>query len=146
MSTKLSTTLAETTPAAASTVIGKSIFGMDRFEAYAIYASLVGASGGTLDVYLQTSFDEGVTWYDVAHFPQLGASAAAVTYVAQYSPTITAPTAVGKGSAVTAGVALAVGTYTGGPLGDSIRAVYVAGTSTSAGAAISIDFVGFISP
>jgi hypothetical protein len=136
--------ISDTSPASAITAIGDTVGGLSKYEALAIYATLTGGTGGTLDVYLQTSFDEGVTWYDYVHFAQK-ASGAAVTTVAFGLPPagVTSATATGKGSLGTPAVALAVNTIIGGPWGDLMRAVYVAGVSTSAGAAQLIHIVGY---
>jgi hypothetical protein len=146
MSTNRSTQISETSPAAASTVVGETVAGMDRFDAWALYATLAGATGGTLDVYLQSSFDNGTTWYDFAHFAQLTAAAAAKTFYVSSTQQVSATGAiqVGMGTTGSPSVALAADTYVRGPIGNLIRAVYVAGSGTSAGAAVLIDFVGFI--
>lgn len=140
--------LAETTPAAAGTVVGASAPGMDRFDAYAVYATIAGATGGTLDVYLQCSFDDGVTWYDFAHFPQITAAAAATTYAFMSgleTPAASGATVVGKGTVSVPNVQLSADVYVRGPIGNLVRAVYVAGAGTSAGGTLSVDLVGFTS-
>jgi hypothetical protein len=54
-----------TSPSSASTaVLGTAVFGLSDCDIIRVYATLQGATGGTLDVYLQTSFDGGTTWYD----------------------------------------------------------------------------------
>lgn len=137
--------VADTSPAAASTAVSATtIKGLEAFDSIAVYATITGATGGTLDVYLQSSWDDGVTWYDYAAFPQVAAAGAARTYaVVVPGCTVTdATTVVAKGSLGTPGVALAAGTVVGGPWGKWMRVVYKAGASTSAGAAQSILFVG----
>ena len=111
-------------------------------EALRIVAELVGATGGTLDVYLQTSDDGGTTWYDWAHFPQLAAGASAIKYAFSVpSAGELGITTIGSGTSP----ALAANTVVGGPWGDRIRALYVAGASTSAGAAVVINIYGWFS-
>lgn len=108
------------------------------YDAIDIVAELVGATGGTLDVYVQTSHDGGQTWYDSVHFTQLTASGSAaiwrtsVTHFAQ--PSSAAPVAVGKNLSP----ALAANTTVQGGWGDRARLVYVAGSGTSAGASIRV--------
>lgn len=134
-------TLSDTTPASASTAAsGKTIAGLHMYDALAVHASLVGATGGTLDVYLQYSPDKGTTWVDYAHFAQLADGAAAIQKFFSVSRFAQQTTIATVGSALTP--ALAVNTVLGGEFGDRMRAVYVAGVGTSAGAAISIKFVG----
>lgn len=138
--------ISETSPAAASTVVGATVGGLSKYDALAIYATLTGATGGALDVYLQTSFDDGVTWYDWGHYPQRAAGAAAIAYSQAFDlrGLATTPTVVGKGTLGTPAVALAVNTFLGGAWGDRIRAVYVAGAGTSAGAAQLIEIMGYM--
>jgi hypothetical protein len=132
--------ISDTTPAAASTAIGDVIVGLGNYDSLQIVADLVGATGGTLDVYLQTSPDGGTTWYDYAHFPQLLAAAAAIRYMVNVSSRTTSSiVVVGKGTTP----ALALNTVVGGTWGDRLRALYVAGAATSAGAAITISIVGY---
>ena len=127
-----------TTPASASTVIGAVVNGLDRFDSFLIDADLVGATGGVLDVYLQRKVADNV-WRDWLHFPQLGAGAAAVRYSVTTSPGIANTIlAVGTGTDSAATPALAANTFVGGHPGYAVRAVYVAGASTSAGAVVSI--------
>ena len=113
---------------------------MDDYQALIIEAVLVGATGGTLDVYMQNSPDQGVTWYDYAHFPQLAAGAAAVAYVATVATGAQNLTLATIGSGLTP--ALAAGTVTGGAWGDRFRVLMVAGSGTTAGAAVSVRIVG----
>lgn len=131
-----------TTPASASTaVVGSAVSGLDDFESLLVEADLIGATGGTLDVYLQTNpSGDGSTWVDYAHFPQLLAGAAAISYafaVSLAGQQLT-PTHVGKGTSP----ALAAGSVLGGPWGRQMRCVVTAGASTSAGAAIAINITG----
>jgi len=132
--------IADTTPASASTAVGSHVGGLHEYDSLAIVASLVGATGGTLDIYLQISPDQGTTWVDYAHFAQLAGGAAAVTKVWTVSRGAqqTTATTVGTGTSV----ALAANTIIGGEWGDRMRAVYVAGAGTSVGAAIVISILG----
>lgn len=124
-----------TSPAVAGTTaaIGNPITGVDRFSDFKVIASLVGATGGALDVYLQWSPD-GATWYDYAHFPQLAAAASAIVYSANSSFAATTPAVVGSGITP----ALAANVCVGGSFGTALRCIATAGASTSAGAAIAL--------
>lgn len=134
--------ISDTSPASASTAVSAATLrDMSAFDAITILATLTGATGGTLDVYLQSSWDGGVTWYDLVHFTQLAAAGVVRTYKATLALSTTITT-VGKGSVGTPGVALAAATVAAGHWGDLIRAVYVAGASTSAGAPQLIEIFG----
>src|SRR5689334_11665138 len=117
-------TISDTSPAAASTAAGTTVKGLGRYDALQIVAELVGATGGTLDVYLQTSPDGGTSWYDYIHFPQLASGASAVKYMVNVpSAGASGITTIGKGSSP----ALAANTVVGGAWADRLRALYVAG-------------------
>ena len=136
--------LGGTSPAAASTAASTTITGLEAFKSLTFYCVLTGATGGTLDIYIQWSPDLGTTWVDYAHFAQLADGAAAIKRffsVSRYGQQTTV-TAVGSGTTASPGVALAANTVLGGDFGDRLRVVYVAGGGTSAGAAQIINFVG----
>jgi len=131
-------TITDNSPATATTTVGDTVrSGLIAATHLTIIATLTGGTGGTLDVYLQTSFDDGATWVDYAHFPQLTAGAAVTNKVWHVSrrTEVSSLTAVGVGTTATPSVALAANTIMGGAWGDRMRAVYVAGAGTSAGAA-----------
>jgi hypothetical protein len=109
---------------------------LSSFLSLAIVAQLVGATGGPLDVYLQTSPDQGATWVDFAHLPQLAAGAAAIKYAFAVSQSgqLLVPAVVGVGLTP----ALAANTVVGGGWGDRLRLVMVAGALTTAGAAVNV--------
>lgn len=139
----------ETSPAAASTVVSSQpvqnstspypagvASPIDDADALGIFAELVGATGGTLDVYVQISPDGGLNWSDMVHFPQLAAAAAAVKYSASISlfSNITTPVVTGKNLVP----AIAVNTVVNGAFSDRCRLVFVAGGGTSVGAAVRV--------
>lgn len=142
--------LGGTSPASATTTVGTTSIPLDAYSKCVINARLVGATGGTLDVYIQSSVSQGASggWYDVVHFPQLAAAAAAVGYVvtltrghslatAAAAPLVT-PTVV---NAVDGTPVLAVNTVVPGGLGNALRVVFVAGVSTSAGGAETVQAI-----
>ncbi len=136
-------TITDTSPAAASTVVGSIARNLNGFDSYIVSAALVGATGGTLDVYLQREIGEdgSAVWEDWIHFPQLASGASAVKYVV--TPTLSNTiVAVGRGTSP----ALAANTCAGGPPTNRVRAVYVAGASTSAGATVSITITASLLP
>ncbi len=101
-----------------------------------------GATGGTLDIYLQTSPDAGTTFVDYAHFTQFAASSAATKQafsVSKSAQGLSSSAPLTVGSATTP--ALAANTVVGGDRGDRIRVVFVAGSGTSAGASQMIKCV-----
>jgi hypothetical protein len=110
---------------------------LDESFGIQITAVLKGATGGTLDVYIQTSPNDGVTWVDAVHFPQLAAGAASVLYVATLSaisqPASASPVVVGAGLSP----ALAANTVVQGLGFNRLRLLFVAGSGTTAGAPIS---------
>jgi hypothetical protein len=109
---------------------------LDDYDSIGIDADLVGATGGTLDVYLQSSPDQGVNWYDIVHWTQLLSGAAAVKYsspISQSTSTSTA-TAVGKNLSPS----LNQGTVVNGAFSDRMRLVMVAGSGTTVGAPVVV--------
>lgn len=139
--TELAGNLNSTSPASATTAVGATLAGLDAFETLTIFATLTGATGGTLDVYLQMSPDAGTTWVDYIHYAQILAAAGAASKlitVTRLTNSGTAPIAVGTGTTP----ALAANTIVGGNWGDRLRVLYVAGASTTAGAAQVIQIVG----
>ncbi len=113
---------------------------LDDFDAVDVTADLVGATGGTLDVYLQTSND-GSSWYDSVHFAQLAAGAAAVSYrvtLARFGqPASAAPVVVGKNGTPALAAGTAVQSF-----GTRARLVMVAGSGTSAAAKVAVMVAG----
>ena len=106
----------------------------------AVTAGVYGGTGGTLDVYLQRKTGTNA-WIDWAHFPQV---AAATTKRFSFSVNAYGQMAsnamfdLGGGTDATPGVSLAANTATNTiPTGD-VRAVFVAGGGTSAGATQTI--------
>jgi hypothetical protein len=111
---------------------------LDEFDAIQIQASLVGATGGVLNVYVQSSLDGGASWYDLVHFPQLADGASAIVYVCSLSSPQLTPVVVGTGTSP----ALAANTVVGGAWGDRLRLLMVAGTGTNTGAAVVVRMMG----
>ncbi len=109
---------------------------LETYDSLVVVANLVGAAGGTLDVYIQTSPDGGTTWADYAHFPQLAAGAAAVRYqfYASKISNLLVPAVIGINLTPT----LAANTVVGGAWGDRLRLVMKTGAGASAGAAVSV--------
>lgn len=137
-------TITGTSPAApGSAVVGSAVDlsllpggsgnGLDVIDDIDVIAATHGATGGVLDLVLQTSPD-GVTYTDWMHFTQIAAAAgnafqrAMSSHDAQQNPV-----AVGQGTTT----ALAATTTAGGPQ-RFIRLVAVAGASTTAGATQTI--------
>lgn len=133
------TILSLTSPSSASTTTPANgvITGVGTFTNMSVVATLTGATGGTLDVYIQASHD-CVTYFDYAHYAQITAAASAVTkfWAVTKETQQTTPTTVGTGTAV----ALTANTVVGGDYGNCLRVVFVAGSGTSAGAAQTLSF------
>lgn len=125
-----------TSPATASTAAtSDTVSNISDYDWFLLIATLQGATGGTLDVYVQGKMAD--TWYDWGHFTQLSAAASSVTYQVQPQPNNGA-VAVGSGTSP----ALAADTFLGGYPGDEIRMVFTAGSGTSAGASQTLKVYG----
>jgi hypothetical protein len=128
-----------TSPASATTTVYPGVSGLAAFHSMTVFATLANAVGGTLDVYIQMSPDNGTTWIDYCHFTQLasGAAASSKVFTVSKSGQQTTITTVGSGSSP----ALAAGTVVGGEWGDRLRVVAVAGASTTTGTAETISLI-----
>lgn len=128
-------------PSTASTTTAVTgVQGFGKYSAIEIIATLTGATGGPLDVYVQKSVD-GVNWYDYVHFTQVLAVAPAVTY--SYVPALNDNiVAIGSGTTPV----LAAGSASGGHWYDWLRVVFVSGAGTSAGAAQNIRVLAVRTP
>lgn len=140
MATLDSFTIAELSPAGASTVAGTVIRGLKKYDFFTIDAAITGATGGVLDVYLQREVGgaQSGVWRDWCRFTQ-AAAGAAVAYYYLSSGVTTDITAVGTALVPV----IAANTFLGGHPGDAVRALYVAGSSTSAGATQTIIITGW---
>ena len=144
----------ETSPSSAITTVSSQVVqgsaswappgvaagGIDDYEALLVAADLQGATGGQLDVVLETSPDAGLSWYPIVHFALLAAAAAARHDLAMLSlfSSATAPVTVGSGTTVVLGS----GVIVPGPWADRLRLVMIAGASTSAGAPVVVKICG----
>ena len=144
-------TIAENSPdsGAANVPSVAYVGGLSYFDAISIVATIQGATGDTLDVYLQTSYElnpdwpadhPGRIWYDYAHFQQLadGASPVTVALHVNRSTSVTAETTIGTGISP----ALGVSTIMGGAWGDMLRILFVPGASTTAGSEQVLTIIG----
>ena len=143
-------TISETSPSSDAANVPSVGYwgGLSYFDALTINAILAGATDGTLDVYLQTSYDmtPGVAaddpsriWYDYAHWQQIPASTAPyqVVWHVNRSTAITAETVSGQ----LLNPALGPSTILGGAWGDMMRILFVPGTGTTAGASQTITII-----
>lgn len=126
---------------AAQAVVGKAVGGLADYPHLTVHAELVGAAGGTLDVYLQRKVNTN-EWQDWIHFPQLAAGAAAVKYAAAVQHASTAPVVVGEtnDAGTTGAPALAANTVAPGHPGDTVRVLAVAGAGAAA-AAVKVSII-----
>lgn len=135
-------TITGNSPATASTaVVGSAVNGLGRFDQLFIDAALVGATGGTLDVYLQRKITDNL-WADWLHFAQLSAGAAAVKYALTVERAVSSIVTVGNSADASFTLALAAGAFAGGIPDTSVRCVAVAGSGTSVAAAVTIRIRG----
>lgn len=134
-----------TSPSAASTVAGALASGLCKCTELLVEAQLVGATGGTLDVWLQRKVGPNL-WVDWVHFAQLAAGASALHYTFVVKNTATAAGALTAvtttGTDASPAVGAGTGLITNNHPGDAVRVVFVAGASTSAGAAQKISIYG----
>lgn len=122
-----------TSPASETTEIAADIFDdLLDYDWFSVDADLTGATGGTLDVYIQRWVENDV-WRDWIAFPQIAAGVAVAYYSAQSGGNTTIQ-AVGNGTDSAATPALAANSFVGGHPGRKARVVLVAGAATSAGA------------
>ena len=131
----------ETTPSSATTAASagtiKGCNGFDSVCGILEFTGVGGGMGGTLDVYVQSSWDEGTTWFDFVHFTQFASGAASST--AKFSSDVlNTITTIGKNTSP----ALAANSCAGRDWGDWIRMLYVAGASTTAGATVKLTVIG----
>lgn len=135
-------TVSEASPDDGTAAAATTIFrGLGRFDEVIIDAVLTGATGDTLDVYLQRAVDvDGTTvWVDWYHFAQIAGAASAIRrLVHSGQATATAPVTVGADAVP----ALAVNTLACPHPGDQVRVYFVPGGSTSAGATQTISLTG----
>lgn len=120
------------------TLVAPSITGdLSQFESMTITAILQGATGGTLDVYIQSAIDDtGTLWNDFVHYTQIPAAAASSTTrwtTCRWNQSSAAPV-------VTGDLVLAQTQFIPGEWGERIRVKVVAGAGTSAGAPLTIRF------
>lgn len=122
--------------------------GLQEFNKAVGTANLVGATGGTLDVVIQTNYGGsgmvGPTagfWKDIARFTQLLAGAAAITYgfvlTRGIGGTLTAPTAQNTADATPV---LTANTIVPQALGDAVRLIVLPGAGTTLGAPLTFAF------
>lgn len=108
----------DVTVTVAGTAICDVITDLDGMLSATVEAIFAYGSGGTsVDAYIQTSFDQGNTWVDVANFHFTTASASKIFNLSALTPQTTA--------LVPADGSLAANTAQDGLLGDRLRAKVV---------------------
>lgn len=122
---------------AAITAVGQTaVTGLAQTKALIMEAILTVGSGGTsADVWVQTSIDGGVTWFDIANFHFTNTTASKLSVVVVNPPTaFTAGTAPGSG-------ALAANTVLNGIIGDQIRALITTVGTFAGGTTLALNVV-----
>lgn len=102
---------------------------LDDFDAVDVVVEITAGTGGTLDVYLQTSPNNGVDFYDTIHFPQSAGGSGLKIYQSPLSLATTTSTPIQVGKNLVP--ALAAGVVVNGAFTDRCRLVMVAGAGTS---------------
>jgi hypothetical protein len=113
-----------------------------RADRLVVDATLLGGTGGTLDVYLQRKIAAD-TWRDWIHFPQV-AAATAKKYTVTITGDGTSIVETGGGSDAAPGVALAANTAVNVIPGGDVRVVFVSGGGVSVGASNSITITPYV--
>lgn len=127
----LSVTADATSPAAAGAATTTPVTGFSRFKTISFIATIQGATGGILDIIVEHSPD-GTNWYEYIHFVTQTAALAAASYT--YGPALN-DSLVQVGKNLTTTYVLGSGSVAGSHWFDQLRVRYIAGASTSAGAA-----------
>jgi hypothetical protein len=126
MTNRSQTLIPTTAIASATTLYSEAIPIPSEFDYAAFFARFLYGSGGTAcKVYIQTSFDDGATWWDIACMAFATTAAAKAVAI---QPAVVAAVGSLVEAAITDNTALA-----GGILGDRVRAKVVI-TGTYAGA------------
>lgn len=127
-----------TSPAAPGTVVSTTpATQTGMFTSCSFVVTDQGATGGTLDIFIQTFFKSqaGGFWVDVAHLPQVAAGAGAATFAFVLTRWSSAAAAITASLNTASGTpALAANTVVNGVLGYQLRLVLKAGAGTSLGA------------
>ena len=128
---------ASTTTAASAGSSGYAGAGvLSRCEGLTVDATIVGPTGGTVDVYIQRKLATN-SWVDWVHFPQV---AAATTK--RYTFTVVGDgstiTEVGGGTDASPGVALAANTVVNVTPGGDLRIVTVTGAGVSVAGTVTL--------
>jgi hypothetical protein len=140
----------ETSPAAAGTAVSKNVVTsaanylpagvagpVDDSFGMQVTAVVGNPVGGTLDLYVQTSPNDGGVWFDQIHFSTFTAGLGGIqvaTLSAISQPASAAPVTIGTGLTP----ALAAGIVVQGTGFNRLRLVMVASSGTTAGASVTV--------
>lgn len=130
-------TLYSATITAALTAVGQTpVIGIVPFKYLALQAAMAVGTGGTsIDGWIQTSLDKGLTWFDIANFHFLTTPGTKISAVVWDPATpFAAGTTPGSGT-------LAANTVLNGILGDRVRALITTVGVYSGGTTFAIDMV-----
>lgn len=136
-----------TSPAAPGSAQLVLLTGLKQYDLFTLDLLVQGATGGTLDLYLQRLVDPAGSgiWADWARLTQLAAAAAQKLYSLTFDTNGVAPAITNLGTWTTAGagtVVLAAGSVAAVHPGDQLRLWAVAGSGTTVGAAQSVYVTG----
>jgi hypothetical protein len=122
-----------------NSTLGGIAWPLDDWDALDVAADIVGATGGTLNIYVQVSPD-GINWYDVIAFPQATNGASLKTYQAPLSLATNTATVSQVGKNLNP--SLTAGNVVNGAFTDRLRLVMVAGSGTTVGAPVIVRVSG----
>lgn len=124
--------------AASQTTIptGGSVFCLSHYEKVAFIFECVGATGGTLDVYLQRKVGPN-KWVDYCHLPQIVAGTTKRYESSQFDAATITDSGVGDDTP-TATPAIAVNTIVPGHPGEVVRLVLVTGAGVSVAGSVTL--------
>jgi hypothetical protein len=125
----------------AASYLGAGIAGpLDDFDGLDVVAEITGNTGGVLNVFMQTSPDNGLNWFDAISFPTVAAGASQLAFRAQLSisQASATPTIVGVNNAPS----LTPNTTVSGAWGDRMRVAMRSGAGTSAAGSVVVRLIG----
>lgn len=125
-----------TIAAALTNSVQPAVIGLAPFKYLALQAKMAVGTGGTsIDAYIQTSLDGGLSWFDIANFHFLTTPGTKLSVVV-WDPATPFPPNTAPGTA-----ALAANTVLNGVMGDQVRALITTVGIYTGGTTLRVDMV-----